>query len=568
LLIAYALAWTEFLGTGEAIGIDVEGHGRHDELSRDVDLSRTVGWFTTKYPVALSVAGPGWSRVTAGDPALGPIIKAAKEQLRALPHPLTYGLLRYLTTELTTPDPTIGFNYLGRLGGTAAADLPGDLWGVSRDSLEIAAAAAAVPMPLSHSVELNAATIDTDTGSRLNATWTWAPSVLDHAQIDRLNQLFFDALTGISSHVQHGGGGLTPSDIAPARLAQDQIDQLQQQYELADVLPLTPLQEGLLFHARTAHGLGDLYAMQLDIAVDGSLDPARLHDAVQTVVRRHPNLAARFCPRFDQPVQIVLANPSAAWRYETLDSEEPIQRVRAAERASVCELAEEPVFRVALIRTAEDRHRILLTFHHIVLDGWSLPILLQEIFAAYQGRPLPAPTPYRRFVTWLAERDVDAARAAWCQALAGLDAPTLVGPPTRIKPGSKATRAFDISEQATSALNELARSNHTTVNTVLQAAWAQLLMGMTGQRDVVFGTAVSGRPTEVVGAETIVGLMINTVPVRATITPATTTADLLEQLHNAHNHTLDHQHLALNEIHRATGHDQLFDTLFVYENYP
>ncbi|WP_156349811.1 MULTISPECIES: hypothetical protein, partial [unclassified Mycobacterium] len=90
-------------GTGEAIGIDVEGHGRHDELSRDVDLSRTVGWFTTKYPVALSVAGPGWSRVAAGDPALGPIIKAAKEQLRALPHPLTYGLLRYLTNELTTP---------------------------------------------------------------------------------------------------------------------------------------------------------------------------------------------------------------------------------------------------------------------------------------------------------------------------------------------------------------------------------------------------------------------------------------------------------------------------------
>ncbi|WP_231994633.1 condensation domain-containing protein, partial [Mycobacterium sp. ACS4054] len=206
LLIAYALAWTEFLGTGDAIGIDVEGHGRHDELARDVDLSRTVGWFTTKYPVTLSVAGPGWSRVTAGDPALGPIIKAAKEQLRALPHPLTYGLLRYLTTELTTPEPTIGFNYLGRLG--AAADLPGDLWGVSRDSLEVAAAAAAVPMPLSHSVELNAATIDTDTGPRLNATWTWAPSVLDHAQIGRLSQLWFDALTAISNHVRHGGGGL------------------------------------------------------------------------------------------------------------------------------------------------------------------------------------------------------------------------------------------------------------------------------------------------------------------------------------------------------------------------
>ena len=116
--------------------------------------------------------------------------------------------------------------------------------------------------------------------------------------------------------------------------------------------------------------------------------------------------------------------------------------------------------------------------------------------------------------------------------------------------------------------HELARSCHTTVNTVLQAAWAQLLMWLTGQHDVAFGTAVSGRPAEVAGAESMVGLLINTVPVRAHITPATTAADLLDQLHSAYNHTLEHQHLALSEIHRVTGHDQLFDTLFVYENYP
>ena len=123
-------------------------------------------------------------------------------------------------------------------------------------------------------------------------------------------------------------------------------------------------------------------------------------------------------------------------------------------------------------------------------------------------------------------------------------------------------------DQTTRALNELARSCHTTVNTVLQAAWAQLLMWLTGQHDVVFGTAVSGRPAEVAGAESMVGLLINTVPVRAHVTPATTTADLLDQLQSAHTDTLEHQHLALSEIHRVTGHEQLFDTLFVYENYP
>ncbi|WP_231977584.1 condensation domain-containing protein, partial [Mycobacterium sp. E2989] len=361
----------------------------------------------------------------------------------------------------------------------------------------------------------------------------------------------------------------TPSDIAPARLTQDQIDQLQQQYDVADILPLTPMQQGLLFHSVTTRD-DDVYALQLQISVTGPLDPQRLRDAVQTVVKRHPNLVARFCQRFDQPVQVIVGSPETPWQYVEFDAdaEAAIKDLCAAERAAVCSLTEEPVFRVALIRTAEDRHRIVVTNHHIVLDGWSLPILLTEIFAAYQGRPLPAPTPYRRFVTWLAERDVDAARAAWCQALAGLDAPTLVGPSNRLALGPRAVASDRLSAEITQAVSELARSNHTTVNTVLQAAWAQLLMGMTGQRDVVFGTAVSGRPTEVAGAETIVGLMINTVPVRATITPATTTADLLEQLHNAHNHTLDHQHLALNEIHRATGHDQLFDTLFVYENYP
>src|ERR1700754_2111653 len=243
LVIAYALAWTEFLGTGGApIGIDVEGHGRHEELAADVDLSRTVGWFTAKYPVTLDVGGLRWAQVLAGEAALGAIVKDAKEQLRALPDPLSYGLLRYLNpeVELAGSDPAIGFNYLGRLGA-AAAELSDDLWRISQDSFSIADVAAAVPMPLMHTVELNAGTMDTDTGPHLHATWTWAPSGVDQNQVSRLSQLWFEALAGICAHVQHGGGGLTPSDIAPARLSQQHIDELCQQYRVADVLPLTPV---------------------------------------------------------------------------------------------------------------------------------------------------------------------------------------------------------------------------------------------------------------------------------------------------------------------------------------
>ena len=137
LLIAFGLALAEFLGTGGApIGIDVEGHGRDEELAADVDLSRTVGWFTTKYPVSLAVGGLSWAQVVAGDAALGPVVKNAKEQLRALPDGLTYGLLRYLNpdVDLGGADPAIGFNYLGRLGA-GAGDLSDDLWRLSQDSL-------------------------------------------------------------------------------------------------------------------------------------------------------------------------------------------------------------------------------------------------------------------------------------------------------------------------------------------------------------------------------------------------------------------------------------------------
>ena len=185
---------------------------------------------------------------------------------------------------------------------------------------------------------------------------------------------------------------------------------------IADVLPLTPLQQGLLFHASTAQGSDDdVYAVQLDIALSGPLDQQRLHDAVQVVVCRHPHLVARFSDKFDEPVQIVPADPEVPWRYIELDADADvdvdvdgqIQRVCAAERAAVCDLADQPAFRAALIRIGDDQYRFVLTNHHIVMDGWSLPILLREIFASYYGQRLPPPVPYRRFVSWLAGRDRD-----------------------------------------------------------------------------------------------------------------------------------------------------------------
>ncbi len=268
---------------------------------------------------------------------------------------------------------------------------------------------------------------------------------------------------------------------------------------------------------------------------------------------------------------MIAAEPKIAWRYLDLrgddrNPDEEVERLSAAERSAVCDLVGRPAFRAALIRTANSEHRLVLTFHHIVIDGWSLPILLQEIFAGYFGQRLPAAVPYRNFVSWLAEQDREAAHAAWREVLDGFEAPTLVAP--LAPPGPRRVDSYQLSAETTRGLGELARSCHTTISTVLQAGWAQVLMMATGQQDVAFGTAVSGRPAELAGADSMVGLLINTVPIRANTTAASTVADLLAQLQRDHNNTLEYEYVALTEIHHLTGHDRLFDTLFLYESYP
>ncbi|ARG94953.1 hypothetical protein B1T50_26790 [Mycobacterium kansasii] len=579
LLIAYALAWWAFFGEDAGrIVIDVEGHGRQDELAPGIDLSHTVGWFTTKYPVAVAVETDlRWTDVVAGGAALGVVIKNAKEQLRALPDGLTYGLLRYLTAqneqiELAAADPPIGFNYLGRLGEHAQAVTADDSWQICYGALPVnEMSEAGYDMPLMHTVEVNAATVNTPAGPQLHAEWTWAPSKVDRAQITRISQLWFEALRGICAHVRTGGGGLTPSDVLPARLSQQQIDELGRQYRIADVVPLTPLQQAMLSFAGRPHGLADAYVVQVGITLTGQLDQHRLRRAVEILLERHPNLAARFITEgLDEPVQIIPANPIAQWRYAEFAAAEQhdVERLCAAERQAVTDLTNNGPLRAALLRRAQNRHLFLLTTHHIVCDGWSLQIMLRDIFACYHEQELPRPVAYRRFLTWLAARDHAAACAAWRKLFSGFHTPTLVGPPNRSRLAEGRVRSFQLPVETTDALTRLARSHTTTINTVLQAAWAQVLVWLTGHHDVAFGTTVSGRPAELAGAQSMVGLLANTVPVRAITSVTTTTTELLSQLKQAQHDTLEHQYLALADITDGCGQDPLFDTLLVFQNYP
>jgi non-ribosomal peptide synthase protein (TIGR01720 family) len=584
LLTALVIAcadWSRSHGRGagqSAVLIDVEGHGR-EELWTDVDLSRTVGWFTTLFPVRLDPGSVDFKEATAGGAALGRALKLIKEQLHAVPdHGLGYGLLRYLNGDTAAElrrfaPPQIGFNYLGRFsardGAWAAADT-GDLdW-------------AASAMPLAHCVEVNARTAEDDEGAALIATWTWAPALLSEEEVSELARGWFRVLEGFEQHVSRpGAGGHSACDFPLVELSQETIERLEIAYpELEDVLPLSPLQEGLLFHSLYDAQGPDVYTVQLQLHLNGVVDVAVLKSAVDALLARHANLRVAFAhENVDDPLQVQLAAATPAWHsfdLATLDRgkrEANLAEILAQDRSARFDLARPSLLRITLIRLAPDEHRLVLTHHHILMDGWSAPILVHELLTLYRDRgstaALPPARAYRDYLAWIAAQDRGAALSFWRQALAGLEEPTRVAPrdsgQAPVVP-EQITRV--VSSELSSALVQHGRSHGLTLNTLVQAAWAILIGHLSGRDDVVFGVTASGRPPQIADIERMVGLFINTVPLRIRLTPATSVSTLLQQVQDAQSAALAHQHVGLAEIQALVGLGELFDTLTVFENYP
>ncbi|CCK30252.1 amino acid adenylation domain protein [Streptomyces davaonensis JCM 4913] len=350
---------------------------------------------------------------------------------------------------------------------------------------------------------------------------------------------------------------------------------MNQRSGLSDVLPLSPLQEGLFFHSLYHPDGPDVYVTQLVLDLAGPLDATALRRSAEALLVRHPQLGAAFWTEgLDRPVQVLPRAVELPW--EEVDfsgSPDGADRFLAADRARRFDLAAPPLVRAALLRLARDRHRLMLTVHHILLDGWSTPVLVRELLALYDadGDPLalpPAP-PYRDYLAWVARQDGAAARAAWRAELAGVDEPTRIAPPAaEPAPRVPRRRTADLDEDLTRALTELARSRGLTLNNLVQAAWAVLLGRLTGQDDVVFGTVVSGRPPELPGVDAMVGLFINTVPTRVRTSPADPLAAVAVQARDRHLATSAHHHLPLADVQRAAGVAELFDTVVVFENYP
>ncbi|WP_282797439.1 non-ribosomal peptide synthetase [Streptomyces sp. CC224B] len=599
LLAALAVAvarWRRARGVAEDTTlIRLEGHGREEAAAPGADLSRTVGWFTSVFPVRLDVAGADLEEALAGGPAAGRVVKAVKEHLLAVPDKgIGYGLLRHLNPRTAAVLARYGtgqvsFNYLGRF--SAASDMPEELRGLGftqapglADLAELDAGQdprMAAPAEL----DINAHVTDTPEGPRLGALFTAPRGVLGPDEVQELAELWCAALRGLARHATGpDAGGLTPSDVALPSATQADIEGWERSHPgLSDVWPASPLQSGLLFHSKLAAESGggfDSYHEQYVLHLSGPVDPARLRGAAQALLDRHPVLRTAFVPGPGGGlVQLVVDGVRLPWTHRDLGGLDDEERERARERFLADDLAAHfdpaapPMLRLAQLTTAAERHDLVLTVHHALLDGWSLPLLVQDLLHLYaaDGDPsgLPRARSYREYLTWLERRGTEDSVRAWARELDGVTEPTLLAPGALDAPASGVGQAdVPLTPARARDLARRAGDAGVTLNTLVQGAWGVLLGGVTGRRDVVFSATVSGRPPALPGVDETVGMFLNTVPVRVRCAPDVPFAQLLTDLQRAQAALMDHHQIGLTEIQRATGLAPLFDTMVAFESFP
>ncbi|GGR44854.1 hypothetical protein GCM10010497_55350 [Streptomyces cinereoruber] len=347
----------------------------------------------------------------------------------------------------------------------------------------------------------------------------------------------------------------------------------------SEFLPLAPLQQGFLFHADFVEQGLDIHVLQLVADLDGPLDEDRMRAALGGLLENHAGLRACFRTRRNgEPVQVVPHDVDVPW--ETVDlsalagdeQSAELERITGADRARPFRLDRPPLLRCTLVRLGGQRFRLLLTVHHIVLDGWSMPIMLDELFTRYAtgeaGAALPAPH-YRDYLAWLARQDRDAARDAWRSALATVDEPTYVAPPDPTgAPSLPRAVSTALGPEETARLTEWARSRELTLGTVVQGCWGVLVGRLTGRTDVVFGMVDSGRPAELPGVESMVGMFANTLPARVRLDSTRTVAELLTGFQHQQSELLPHRHLGLADVQELVGVGSLFDSAVMFQNYP
>ncbi|MCX5254715.1 amino acid adenylation domain-containing protein [Streptomyces canus] len=540
--------------------IELEGHGREGQFVAgtggfEPELSRTVGWFTTLFPVTVD---PGAAADLTAPAYLAAALKAVKEDLARVPdNGVSYGALRYLTySEFDAPAPQVLFNYLGRFD----AGSPGD-WQLAATTGQLGEKRDP-RMRLPRALEFNAIAEPAPIGGEyeLVTTISWPDGMFTDEDITTLGDYFREALSGLAALDE---GGHSPSDFGLVRLTQDDVDALDGP-ELRDILPLTPLQEGLYFHSVFDDDSAGAYVEQQLLTLDGEVDADRLAAAATRLLTLYPNLAARFVALADGRVVSVLETGVQA-PFTTLDrpgiTDAEIRDLAERDRRAGFDLATGPLMRYTLIRAGSGRNVLVQTVHHIIADGWSVPPMLRALLAEYHAPGTRYPLGgFPDYVHWLAGRDEDESDRVWREQLAELPGPSLIA-----EGHTPSDRFADTAAEPEDDIDAAVRSAGVPLSVAVHSAWAVTLGGLLHGTDVVFGSTVSGRDAEVPGIEDMVGLFINTIPVRARWTGTTTSRDLLASVREHQSAVLPHQHVALARIGRQTGAGSLFDTLVVFD---
>ncbi len=571
-LLLSALVQTLLPWTGrDSVVVDVEGHGRED-LFDDVDLSRTIGWFTSIYPVCLR---------TAPDGSTGGTIKTTKETLRGLHHRgLSFGALQYLSPDPQTrealralPRPQLLFNYLGQVDALVAGS------SLFQFASEPAGAWRGAANRRTHLLDVLALVA----GGCLKLQWTYSRHVHDAATISAIASRYTDALRELLAHCLAAPNiNRTPADFPLAELAQPELDDVIKRFPtLTDLYPVSAMQQ--LFYSMDGVNASPGFE-QWEFILEGPLDAQRLRAAWQSVMTRHPILRTAFVHvGAVRPHQIVLERVEVPWHEEdwraceAADQERLLAEFLTADRSRPFDPAHPPLMRVTLIRTGANVHRLIWTTHHLLVDGWSWPLIFSDLSAFYApgstGAALQPACAYREYVKWLAQTDRADDDRFWRAELEGIVDATPI-PALPAPAGEPADTAMDVvrslSPATTAALAAFARTHHVTLSTILGAAWSVVLAHHSGRSDVLFGASFAGRPGGIPGIEGMVGPCVNNVPIRVAVDSRVPVGEWLSRLHGHIGDLMRFQTTPLTEIHRCSGvpaWTRLFDSLLVVQNY-
>lgn len=576
----------------DCLHVELEGHGRED-IDGETDLSQTFGWFTSRYPVYLSAPKSASEKLSDGKRAnskqasaerVAILIKSVKEQLQQIPqNGLGYGLLRYLTHNLSESQQQdlkqrqqapLSFNYLGQF----------DLERQEQSLLSETTVGTGQERDLNsarrHLIDINAMVKN----GQLHLEWHFSENRHTEQWISALADTYMTCLSQLIEHcLLPDTSGATPSDFPLARLQQSQLDSMDLNWRNVESLyPLSPMQEGLLFHTLMNPGSG-IYFMQYCYELQGVIDHDAFVQAWQQVVQRHQVLRTAFIRQEEQALQVVhrsVPTPVTIldWRHLTATEQQSKLKDQMSQQVERgFDLSKPTQMAITLIQVADDKYQMVRSFHHILTDAWCFSLLMMDFLSYYRGIiegqhvHLGSPRPFEDYIAWLQKQDMQNAEHFWRDSLTGFEAPNSLAVD---KPQGKTgvqDKILYLSHTEIDSLQTQANSLQVTVNTLVQGAWGLLLSRYSGDSDVVFGVTVAGRPTDLEGAENTVGLFINTLPLRVNASAAQSVADYLKGIFEQNLKMREYEFAPLVEIQRwsdVPAGETLFNSLFVFENAP